>query len=332
MRFSVDNWDVGYGSSVELDLDDSKAEVDTTVEMAPTSWAPIDPPADPVHPEAVLFVDGVRRIDARVWIDAPATNGTHPVAANAGICASYAAGVMCCCPRGAHLLAFDVRRGLFTSTRAAADIRTDFGVYQVHNADITGETPWPVTLSAALQENLAEAETTMALGARTVARGHREGEDDLLVIDGPLRHRTQLERTVGYIKSHQALYLPHHLNKIVADMTAGQRTPVFHIGGRTWTRYSWYLCLPGKPDTPWAGVVRLEAAPGLHRTAVVELANRTQTVLPRFASDAYKDSRAPQNLYPIGGLERDLRHLLGAKPVMYRALRTASVTVGAKSV
>ena len=35
----------------------------------------------------------------------------------------------------------------------------------------------------------------------------------------------------------------------------------------------------------------------------------------------YKDPRAPQNLVPIGGLERELRHRLGDQHVLYRALR-----------
>lgn len=46
-------------------------------------------------------------------------------------------------------------------------------------------------------------------------------------------------------------------------------------------------------------------------TEVIRLANLSQMALGRFASPAYKDSRAPQNLYPIGGLERALRHRLG---------------------
>jgi hypothetical protein len=327
MRFSVDSWDTGYGSSLEVEgLADSKAEVNPDIEVDADKWAPVDPPTAMTQPDAVLFVDGVRRIDARVWIDAPTvSNGIHPAAANAGICASYAAGVVCCCEQGAHLLAFDVRRGLFTTASEAADIRTDMGAYQVWNTTAKSGTPLPLTLSAVLQERLAEAEIDAAIGARSVS-GHNGGADDLLVVDGPLHYRTNLERTVGYIKSHQALYLPAELNAMVAQLRPGQRTPLFHMGGRTWARHSWYLRLPGGADTPWAGIVRLEAAPDLSRTALVELASRTQIVLGRYASADYKDSRAPQNLYPIGGLERDLRHLLGAPQIMYRALRAAAAS------
>ena len=47
-------------------------------------------------------------------------------------------------------------------------------------------------------------------------------------------------------------------------------------------------------------------------------------LLPAFASEAHKDARAPQNLYPIGGLERELRHRLGDAELLYRALRAAA--------
>jgi len=50
-------------------------------------------------------------------------------------------------------------------------------------------------------------------------------------------------------------------------------------------------------------------------------------VLPPLASVPHKDPRAPQNLVPIGGLERELRHRLGDQHVLYRALRAAATPV-----
>jgi hypothetical protein len=41
----------------------------------------------------------------------------------------------------------------------------------------------------------------------------------------------------------------------------------------------------------------------------------------------HKDPRAPQNLVPIGGLERELRHRLGDQQILYRALRAAVMPV-----
>ncbi len=50
----------------------------------------------------------------------------------------------------------------------------------------------------------------------------------------------------------------------------------------------------------------------------------TAAVLPRFASEPHKDTRAPQNLYPIGGLERELRRRLGDQALLFRSLKRAA--------
>jgi hypothetical protein len=317
MHFSIDAWDPGYGSSMEAeDLARSGAEVELDVEVPAAEWAPIDPsPVSP--PDAVLFVDGVRRIDARVWIDDPGAANS----ASIGICASYAAGVVCCCAGRAHVVGTDVRRGLFTVAAEADDIATSAGVYRAFRATAKEDKPLPVVLSSALQEQLAETELDTATEARKAIAGHVG--DDLLVVDGPLSGRTHLPRAVGFIKSHQTTYLPGELNALVGRLGPHQRTPVF-LMGTTWVRHSWYLRLPSAGGPPWSGVVRVEAAPHLGRPEVAALANLTQSVLGRFASVPYKDSRAPQNLYPIAGLERDLRHRLGDQQFVYRALRLAA--------
>lgn len=91
--------------------------------------------------------------------------------------------------------------------------------------------------------------------------------------------------------------------------------------GTSWDRYSWYLRLPCRPGSPWAGIVRVECSPDLPLAEAVALADRSQVVLPRFASEEYKDSRAPQNLYPIAGLENQLRHRLGDARLLHRSLQ-----------
>jgi hypothetical protein len=71
-------------------------------------------------------------------------------------------------------------------------------------------------------------------------------------------------------------------------------------------------------------VVRIECAADLPLPEVTGLADLSQRCLGKFASAAYKDSRAPQNLYPIAGLERELRRRLGNPQILYRALREAA--------
>jgi hypothetical protein len=72
--------------------------------------------------------------------------------------------------------------------------------------------------------------------------------------------------------------------------------------------------------------VRCEASSEVPIDAVPALADRLASVLPRFASRPHKDARAPQNLYPIAGLERELRRRLGDTHLLQRALRAAAVS------
>ncbi len=324
MRFSVDGWDPGYGPALEVQgLSETSAKVDTTLEFSSSDWSPITPDSGAVAPAALLFVDGVRRIEARAWIDDARGPSGDGVRAVPGLFASFAAGVVCSCGAGAHLVTSEVRRGLFTDAHTATHIDTSSGLYTFHRTVSSPDLPPTTTLTNALQRALTDLEITVAASAR--AAGHT-GDDDLLIVDGPLRGRAHLPRALGYVKSHNAQYLPNDLNNVVAELGTNERTPVFAIGG-SWDRYSWYLRLPCPQAGPWAGIVRLEAAIELPLTDVVALANITQSLLGRFASVEYKDSRAPQNLVPIAGLERDLKHRLGLAPMLYRELRAVAALV-----
>ena len=331
MRFAVDAWDPSYGSSVDVDpLAESTASVKADIEIPTAQWRPLDPDPTAVAPPAVVFVDGVRRIEARIWIDEVGGDGPA-TEASAALCGSYAAGAICCCREGAHRLTAASRRGLFTTTPQATSVVTQAGTYEAKRTTASATQSQAMALSTAFQSRLLELELIVAVDARAALTEHL-GPDaiggDLLIIDGPLRGREQLPRALGFIKSHLATYLPDELNPLVGQLTTGQRTPVF-LMGTTWDRHSWYLKLPTDARPPWAGIVRVEASADLDLAVVIALANQSQVVLTRFASVEYKDTRAPQNLYPIAGLERDLRHRLGDQQLLHRALRSASARVSA---
>ena len=211
----------------------------------------------------------------------------------------------------------EIRRGLFTTAQDATAVATRSARYPLRAASPDGHAD---VLSLALQGRLAAAENATARHARDLAG---DGGDDLLVVDGPLHGHGELPRTVGLVKTHRATYLPERQQALVATLRAAERTPVFSIG-TSWQRYSWYLRLPCPVGAPWAGVVRCEAGGETAVPAVVALADLTQHVLPRYASCEYKDARAPQNLYPIAGLERELRRRLGDQALLYRGLRAAA--------
>ena len=151
------------------------------------------------------------------------------------------------------------------------------------------------------------------------------GDVDLVVLDGPLRGRQHLSGAVGYVKTHHVTYLPPERTRWSAGSppaSAARSSP----SGTTWSRISWYFRLPGAPaGLPGQGIVRGECPVAM--TVARRRWTRADMVtagLPRFASAAHKDGRAPQNLYPIAGLERELRHRLGDPQLLYRALRVAA--------
>lgn len=303
--YTVDPWDPGYGVARgdELDGRESSARLDLDLEVPASSWRPITP-ADGALPGSVLFLDGVRRIDARVWV-----HGDEPEPLP-GVIASLAAGLVRC-DGAAQIVDVTVDRGLYAEV--GDDIKTRHANYTFHRT--TGGLD---KLTLGVQSRLAALEVELA----NAWRRNSNVEDDLLVVDGPLRGRTHLARTVGYVKTHQKSYLQADQAAVIRDLGPGQRSPVFGMG-TSWERRSWYLRLPGATRAPWSAVVRLECSADLTVEDAVALADVTASVLPRLASTPHKDPRAPQNLVPIGGLERQLRHRLGDAALLYRALRGA---------
>ncbi|MGP4028787.1 hypothetical protein [Actinomadura sp. 3N407] len=311
---TVDPWDPGYATSLTAEaigeLDPSSVQLDLDVELPSGRWRPVGPPAAGPPPGGLIVADGVRRVEARVWVGDPSGGMPAP-----GIAASCAAGLVRCAPGGlAELAEVDVRRSLFTPSRHAADLSTWAGTYVAARA--RGGTA--EQLSLALQGQLSDLEVTLATRYRTSS-----GPDDLLIVDGPLRGRAHLPRTIGYVKTHHAAYLADPQTAVLTALRPGQRTPVF-LMTTSWARHSWYLRLPTPSTAPWAGIARCEAAADLPRDAVVELADHSAAIIPGLAGIGYKDPRAPQNLVPIGGLEKVLRHRLGDPGLLYRALRTAT--------
>jgi hypothetical protein len=304
VRFAVDAWDPDYGASFDADLVDAAVPVDATIERAEPDWAPIDPLPAAISFDQLTFVDGVRRVEAHVWVTAPDGSAHH------GICASYAAGTVRCNGR-AEIGEVLVRRALFCHPDGAESIVTRHGEFTLH---AVGDDD-PMAQSLALQRSMGRLEVEAAGPV---------GDGSLVVVDGPLREGQLEPGFVGFVKTHRTRYGPPVVAATVAQLAPGQRTPLLWLGGAR-PRFTWYLRLPGPIDHAWAGVVRLEIAAESSIEDAVRHADGLGVALPPFASTPHKDRRAPQNLYPIAGLERELRRRLGDPALVLRALRTAAV-------
>src|SRR5690554_7565794 len=84
MRFAVAQWAPEYGTPTELD--ETTGRVEVGIEVPAGEWRGLVPDVEPV--EDVLFIDGVRRVDANLWIEQP--QGRPAL----GLAATYAAGAV----------------------------------------------------------------------------------------------------------------------------------------------------------------------------------------------------------------------------------------------
>lgn len=321
MRIAVQPWAPDYGAELDLGAPENVtvADVDTTCET--TRWGPLDAgdPA-PFDNERIGFVDGTRRTDARVFVS---HNGSAPYP---GLAGSVAVGsVVCDLPRvfngagarrGATVRDVEVRRWLAIGGGRKATIIAGPGL-EYRALPVPGYAL--EDLVGAVHQQMRNAEADAAVGL---------AQDGMLVFaDGPLALMNPgPRRVVGLIKSHDRRYLPSEEERLLVELDCGQRTPLFCFGGPHRPRYSWYLrlCAPDSAAHGWHGLVRCEAPGQLPASDAVALAGASAALLPWYASAPYWDRRAPQNLVPVAGLERRLRHLLGDRDLAYRRIRSAA--------
>ena len=305
-RLFVEGWAPEYGASVEPDEDLRAAEGSVDVEVERRPWVPIAGIDDGIP--KVAFVDGVRRVDARLVLDEP--SGPVP-----GICGTYAVGALLWDrvePRSEVINAAVSRMAILTGGNVPSLPPLGYGL-SYGGVSVPDEDP--ASLVRGLHDAMRRAEAHLA---EELAQGGY-----FVVADGPLYEYTETDK-MGYIKSHRRSYLPPEKADILGLLGAKERTPVFTIGEGRYRRYSWYVRLADRDGGhSWTAIVRCEASAALGVEAVSALADRSAAVLPLVASAGHIDPRAPQNLVPIAALERDLKHRMGDAGLVLRALRTA---------
>lgn len=308
-RMFVEGWAPEYGAPFDPDeqLAPAEGEVDPTVER--TDWEPLEGADDAC--ERIAFVDGVRRVDARLLMDDPAA-GPIP-----GICGTFAVGatVWHRSERRSEIRDVKVERwavlaGGHADELPAVDLEPPY-----RSTTTPSDDPSHLVRELHTRMRRAEGELASALAA-----------DGFVVADGPLNKPLAPMPVVGYIKTHRVTYLPTEQNAVIAELAPGQRTPLFTIAADRpdVCRYSWYVRLAMlRGGHSWTGIVRCEASGRLAKDDVRAIADRTAAILPVVGSEPHVDPRAPQNLVPIGALERELRHRMGDPGLVYRELRHA---------
>lgn len=304
-RLRLDPWTAEYEGPVQLGDEEPAGRVDLSVETR--TWGAVRPGPAPL-PRRAAFVDGVRRVELRLLIE----DGPRTVF---GLLGSFGVGATEVGERAAVGHDAVGRVAIAGGGLAIDPVEVAVGGHLVRFAPETVAENTPAAPLDALQASMRRSEA--ALAERLAP------ERDVVFLDGPLSYVTQAYGPlVGYVKRLLQNYLEPEPAALLRRLEVGERTPVFLIEGARAARYSWYLRLGrGRPvDTPLAGVVRLETSGALDLARVTALADLSARYVPRFASDPARDPRAPQNLYPIGGLEARLRHLLGDPLLLRRAV------------
>ncbi|MXX65339.1 MAG: hypothetical protein F4Z36_09850 [Acidimicrobiia bacterium] len=303
-RLHIETWSPEYGAPLDTTEEVVSGPIDCQVETS--DWSP-RPPSLEGCPNEVAFVDGVRRIEARLTLDHP-DDGPVP-----GLMAAFGVGYVQWdrAGRRSSIDGIEVERMLVMA--GGYRVGLDTGPrFPISFESVPGDDP--SELISHLQRRMRSAETALV---------HRlAGPDRLVIADGPIRE-VWPHPIVGYIKTHHVMYLGKTERPIIGRLRAGQRSPLFLIETRL-PRYSWYLRLADlMGGHSWTGIVRGEVAAAMGINQAVKTANWATGLLPGLASEGHLDPRAPQNLVPIGALERDLRRNLGDPGLTIRALRAA---------
>jgi hypothetical protein len=305
----VDPWAPEYDASLQLvEADDDEAvPVDLAVERR--AWGAVEPV--PGATPLLSIVDGVRRVELRVVSD---VEGRICY----GLFGSAAVG-SACLDRRAEIADVQVQRFLVMGGGLAGGdwtITTQRGALQFTAIAVADNTSMAPLAGLQEQMRLAEAALAEQLAQRP---------DDVVIVDGPLQPlRPPTALVVGYVKRMQRGYLGPVEAPLLARLGPGQRTPVFAILDRH-PRYSWYVRLAAAAPFAhgFAGVARLEISQAIGLAEAVRVADLAARALPRLASTPDRDPRAPQNLVPVGALERHLRHRMGDPAWIRRLLVTA---------
>ncbi len=334
-NFRLEPWGTDYEPPIDLseEFSISESEVDPTVETK--DWTAFKPQKQPSLPNRAIFIDGRRRIDAAVV-------GGERDTVYYGAFGTIAVGAVI------------VNRATSSATYSHLRVRRIIGFSGNQQASLT-RIPCPLGSTAELfyepiepsGENTPQTRKSLIQNAMLKAEDQLAAEvlakepETLVIRDGQLRWYGKPDVTLGYVKTMHKNYLSGDFAAVLWQLKPGERTPIFAIRDKSnlRRRWSWYL-RSGSPDVcpkrlgyhDLQGIVRLE----LYSEAVPldkakEIADQSTYLIPQYASHPSRDPRAPQNLTPVGALERELGRRMGDRAVIERRLRGFFASLGAIS-
>lgn len=303
----VEDWQASYGSPYLVVPDEPVSGTATLVEDGEDL---LIHHGDPAPQPRVAFIDGVRRVEASLYQVDDRDGSIARGVAGAHACGAVLINTEDATPTIGHV---EVARHVIFGSGQVGSLPAVVGGWAWRPSSVAATDPDAPL--AELQRRMRQAEGLLAEQLCT--------EGWLTIVDGPLTYvRSADLPVVGYVKTHHRMLLPPAEHAAVPFLLrVGIRTSLFAHSDR----YSSYMRIadPDPHAGPWSGIVRLEIPQSAGLTAASATADAVTGFLPPFAGVRHRDPRAPQNLQPVGALEKHLRHLLGSPALAVRAVRDA---------
>lgn len=325
-NFRLEPWATEYDSPVNLVPADEESETPVNLHVETEHWLPCKPEVQPELPEQIIFVDGRRRLDGRflgkdngeILYGAFATIAVGAVQVN-----QTTKTARCLPPQIGRVIAIGGNR-----TAPVTPIPCPLGtssklIYHPCDSAADNEPQTPLRL---IQKLMLQREALLAvqLSAQTNA---------FVIRDGPLLYSPYKApgSTLGYVKTMGKTYLRGEAAALLWQLNLGERTPLFILGepGSQKSHWSWYLRSGQANLSPRRlgyhdlhGIVRLDLYGEVPLEKAKAIADLSTHLIPKYASHPIRDPRAPQNLTPVGALERELARYMGDRALIERRLRS----------
>jgi uncharacterized protein len=324
-QFRLESWGTDYDSPINFNDEENTTvkSIDLTVESE--KWKALQPDRFANLPKQIVFVDGRCRLDSRFL-------GQKDREILYGVFATLAVGAVrvdrntqratCLEPKIKRAIAIG---GNLTPPITCIPCPLGSNTTLRYDLCLTSSENNPKAALFSIQKAMLEAEARLA--------EQFNGDRSIFVIrDGPLLYGSYKSPglTMGYVKTMGKQYLTGDAAKLLWNLKLGERTPIFSIGKPKSfkSHWSWYLRSGEQNIIPKKlgyhdlhGIVRLDLYSEVPLEKAVEIANLSTILIPEYASHPVRDPRAPQNLTPVGGLEKELGRHMGDKKVVERRIR-----------
>ena len=332
MKLRLDPWAAEYNTAFHADTSahTEKTNVNASFEVAQADWHAIKPPESHILWDDLLFLDGSRRIEARVLLE----NEQAEVAF--GALGTYGVGVVSCCANLSRRATFidlhahgmqNVNRICVLSSghslpdfKLLPNMRSQLG--QLEYRVVSSSERDADAVIRRLQVEMLNAEQLLA------SRLVEAFPNALIICDGPRPFGLKETNVIGYIKTIHDVKVGKSQLELIRQLEEGERSPIYLIETDDKQRqyFEWFLRL--RDPRPWlyslAGMVRLQAYAGANPEETFEtaqiIADWSCLNLRAFASRQHQDPRAPQQLLPIRALENELGRRMGHPQVVRRRI------------